>query len=352
MSEKQEKMILEKAKDLALNMIINGEFKQCKKCKQLKPLDEFYVDGSIKGLYRKSTCKDCYAEIRKVERPAYYKEKGSLLAVDDREYSNADLTLHNYKEPLTPTPNGYGYMGTITSTNDGKYIQCHICGKLYANLGGHLYAAHKMLAKTYKKEFGLEFNTALISEQERMHLKTSTLSYIKTLTDEEKEAFKMRAKQAWLEGRLQHKTTKGTKERLETKNKKGSCPDQVLSKLREVAVDIGHRPSKREFIAHEHSQRYVHLIYKLFGDWHTAIELAGLKGMSGKLVETKKELNDMELLEMVRDFVLRTREKPTKSDFNREILPSYSLYIERFGSIQQALKEAEVDSILERGEEC
>lgn len=345
---KEEAKLQEMAHEIALNMLINGDVRQCKKCKQVKPLDSFYKNYGVKGTV-KNECKDCYAERRKVARPNYYKNKGSLLAVEDREYQDTDLTLHNYKEPLTPVPDGFGYYGTITSTNDGRYIQCHICGKLYANLGGHLYAAHKMGARAYKDQFGLKYTSALISEQERMHLKTKSLEWVKTLTEEQKKEFIAKQKEAYQSYGKAKRDRKGQppEEKLEQKNEKGSCPDQVLAKIKEVADDLGHTPSKLEFIESQGSQRYVHLAYKLFGSWTLALELAGLKAGDRKLIRAEgKDYTPEQLLESLRDFAIQHGEKPTKSDFKRGVLPPYPRYIEVFGSLASAYREAELSEIL------
>jgi len=335
--------IEEQAHEMALNMLINGDVKQCRNCKQVKPLEDFYKSSRN---YSKTVCKDCYNEKRKVQRKSY--GDTPILAVADREYQEADLTLHNYKEPLTKVPDGFGYMGTITSTNDGNYIQCHICGRLYANMGGHLYAAHKMTAREYKDMFGLKYTSALISENERMRLKKKSLDWLKKLTDEEKEAYIAKHKEAYYEkGRAKRAKTGQPKEKLEQKNEKGSCPDQVLAKIRQVADEMGRTPSKAEFIAHLGSQRFVHLAYKLFGSWTLAVELAGLTPKSKELSKDYKRYDDGELLSSLRDFALQNGVEPTKSDFNRGVLPPYPLYVERFGSLPKAYIEAELSDILE-----
>lgn len=344
----EQQKIEELATEMALNMLINGGVKVCKKCKIGKPLSEYYPEKKTADKH-KNTCKDCYNELRKEnadKNRTYYKNHGSLLAVADREYEEADLTLHNYKEPLTPVSDGYGYFGTIKSTNDGKYIQCHICGKLYANLGGHLYRTHKISGHSYKERFGLKFTSQLISEQERMHLKTKTIEYLKSLTEEQKEEYAKKQREVYYKyGVAKRNRHKNTKEKLEQKNEKGTCPDQILDKIREVAKSLGRTPSKRDFIVHEKSQRYVHLVYKTFGSWPKAIDAAGLK-RNGNLLEVKEEYDNITLLDNLRDFVVRTGELPSKSDFKREILPPLPIYIEKFGSLQLAFSEAGLNEIM------
>lgn len=44
---------------------------------------------------------------------------------------------------------------------------CKICGKKFQHLGSHITKAHKITAREYKQEFGLDLNYPLISEEVR-----------------------------------------------------------------------------------------------------------------------------------------------------------------------------------------
>lgn len=50
--------------------------------------------------------------------------------------------------------------GVIQKDAEGKII-CHICGKSYNVLGGHIRGTHHMTIKEYKEQFGLCNNTHL-----------------------------------------------------------------------------------------------------------------------------------------------------------------------------------------------
>lgn len=43
-------------------------------------------------------------------------------------------------------------------------LRCKLCGKFYKHLGSHIYHRHKITAKEYKIRFGLNINTALITD--------------------------------------------------------------------------------------------------------------------------------------------------------------------------------------------
>lgn len=264
------------------------------------------------------------------------------------EYKFEELTLMNYKEPLTPVRGGYGYYGAITGTLDSQFIQCHICGKLFVNLGFHIAHAHKMKGREYKDQFGLAYSTALLSEAERERTKTRTIEWLRNMTDEERERFKDKSKEALRKWRLEHIDGPRVQPeiQLETKNKRGTCPDQLLAKIIEVSESVGHTPSKAEFISECGTQRYIHLIYKVFGSWKEALEILGMEqkphGKGGY-----RRYEDDELLEYLRQFAEANHKVPTHTDFKRGLLPGYKVYTRRFGSIEEARVQAGVYDYVE-----
>jgi len=253
------------------------------------------------------------------------------------DYNEDDLTLHNYKEPLTKVEGGFGFYGTLISTKDGNYIQCHICGKLVQHLASHAFMGHKVKSREYKERFGLAYTTALISETERNRLKQATLDYIKGLTEEEKREFSERRRLAWAR-MLRNRNKAGQPlKTLETANKRGTCPDQLLEEIKKVKEALGRTPSKKEFIAHVGTQRHVHLIYKVFGSWKAALEILGMeqKKKTHKGFR-RKQYTDEELLNYLKVFYKTNGKIPTQTDFYRNLLPSYGTYTRRYGSISNA----------------
>lgn len=266
----------------------------------------------------------------------YSNEKGVV-------YDESQLTLHNYKEPLSPVDKGYGYYGTISATNDGMYIQCHICGGLYENLGSHLKAKHQLSGKEYKERFGLAFMSALVSENYRNENTKRSLLWWNSLSEKEKNHYKKKSRE---NGRL--KSTPQQKQTLEALNKNGTCPAQLLEKIKEVAVTLGHTPSKKEFIATTGTQRYVHLIYKTFGSWTNAVEATGQipkdknHGKGGY-----RHYEDEELLDYLASFARDNGRVPSYSDFYRNLLPTLAVYERRWGNLENARQEAGVYEILD-----
>lgn len=258
-------------------------------------------------------------------------------------YDESQITLHNYKEPLSPVEKGFGYYGTISATVDGMYIQCHICGGLFENLGSHLKAKHSLTGKEYKERFGLAFMSALVSENYRNENTKRSLLWWNSLTESERDKYKKKSRE---NARL--KDTPQQKQTLETLNKNGTCPAQLLEKIKEVAETLGHTPSKKEFIATTGTQRYVHLIYKTFGSWTNAVEATGhtpkdkLHGRGGY-----RHYEDNELLDYLANFATKHHRVPSYSDFYRNLLPTLSVYERRWGNLENARQAAGVYEILE-----
>lgn len=253
-------------------------------------------------------------------------------------------TVKNYKEPLKVVPKGegFGYLGAVTVTKDGNGVQCHICGKFYMQLSGHLIHAHKIKTSDYKEKFEIAYDTPLTCDNYREVLKLSMLEKIKQMTPEQKAEYLERAKLAHKEFREKMKHT--LKLRLETKNKRGTCPDQLVDQIRKCAHKLGRTPTKPEFIAWAGTQRYIHKIYETFGSWTKAVEIAGFSVPDPTSQKGKKKgkISEDELLEYLYVFYETTGKSPTATDFVSHDLPNYQLYINKFGSISRARELAGV----------
>lgn len=250
------------------------------------------------------------------------------------------LTISHYKEPLKAVEKGkgYGYYGALLSTVDGEKIQCHICGKLYQALHAHVKATHNMSAHKYKEKFGLAYLTSLVSEKQREKNKMVFLNWMKSLTPEQKEAWFKRRQEDVKKSRGKRKHGQ-PKLQLESYNKRGTCPDQVLAKIQEVVDKLGRVPSLYEFVAECGTQRYKHLIFKIFGSWKNALKMLNMKPKDPNKGGFKK-YTDEELIEYLRIYTEAHRQMPTYSDFKRSLLPGYEIYLNRFGSMEEARKIA------------
>ncbi len=256
------------------------------------------------------------------------------------------VTISHYKEPLLEIPEGkgFGYYGCLLGTPDGEKVMCAICGGLFRNLAMHVYQTHDMRVREYREQFQLERQTALISETYRQEMKERTLAYMASLSPEGLAAMKENAKAAYKVWRAKNPNSQ-FKERLEAKNKKGTCPDQLIAKIKEIAASLRHTPTLAEFITETGGQRFKHLIYATFGSWSNALKIAELTP-EPKKVSKWKRYTDEQLLEYLSLYAREHNKIPTATDCKRGFLPYYEVYKRHFGSFPRARDLAGIASIL------
>lgn len=255
------------------------------------------------------------------------------------QYNNEFLIFTNYKEPLVEIKPGlgFGYYGALLVTEDKTKLQCHICGKLFADVGTHARQAHKISVIEYREQFKLAKKTALLSEKERNARKQRFIDYLGTLSKEELERRKQKAIENW-----KHKGSYQPKISLETKNKRGSCPDQCLAKIKEVADKIGKVPSLNEFVKVCKTQKYKHWIIDTFGSWNEALKLLNYDVKEKDGLSNGRKYRDEELLGYLYSYYKMNKKVPTATDWKRNLLPSKGTYIRHFGSINKARELADI----------
>lgn len=258
-----------------------------------------------------------------------------------REYDGDILLYENYKEPLKPIEKnkGYGYYGTLAMTADRDFIQCHICGNLYMNLGVHL-RLHKVTARRYREIYGLSDSTALLSEPQREKMQAAAVSRRELSTP---------GLPIWLQeynkkvqtGEVVHHGNNGRNGWvLEKRNKEGTCPDQVLEKIRELADSMGRMPTSEEFDKH-YEKRYMSAIIYQHGSWTEAVHKLG-KRTAAELRQPDSE----QLLEDLRAFQKKHKRIPMTSDFNRGLLRDKGVYHRLFGTLNNARIEAGMNAVI------
>jgi hypothetical protein len=255
------------------------------------------------------------------------------------EADGYNIIYENYKDPLKPIEKtkGFGYYGTLAMTEDKKYVQCHVCGKLFASLSGHI-RQHNLTGKEYKEHFQLMTSTALVSEEVReIRIKNSLKLSTKTgYTELPIHLAEYNRKVQ--SGEIKHKGSNSWK--LERRNKEGICPDQVLEKIKDLEEILGRTPTLEEFRSHYHN-RYIKAIQYQHGSYLKAVAKAGLRS-AYSLRHPDKE----SLVSELRAFYERYGRVPMTSDFKREMLRDRGVYIRAFGSLNNARVEAGLDAIL------
>lgn len=293
------------------------------------------------GPYPK-TCEECLRENR-LSRSRYY---------EDTAYAPDEIEFGNYKEPLSAFKGGkvgkknfregYGYKGVLMYSKERDRVQCHLCGLMFRSITeSHTLHIHGITIKEYRKLTGLADTTRLIGEGTREKLiKNYNIRPMVPIKDRP-EDFKISKKTLV----ASNKRRAGTKIRMETKNKRGSCPEQLLAKIRDLREELGRTPSRRDFQM-KHKGRFMGTIYATFGSWRNAVKKAGYKPVS----QVKKEkYSDERLLEYMQEFYDIHKRSPRSSDFRRGLLPDTKVYIKRFGSLNNARIEAGVPVLVPLG---
>lgn len=264
------------------------------------------------------------------------------MKLKDLKKETQFLTLKHYKEPLLAIPKskGYGYYGAISVTINGEKMQCHICGKLYFNVASHARQAHKTSPKDYRERFKLQYTTSLISEVERDRMKQTALKYFVSIPAKERVEMRRKAMIGLKKWRKSHIRNQ-PKETLESKNKKGTCPDQLLAKIIEVSKKLGATPTLAQFIEQTGGQRYKHLVFKVFGSWNEALKRAKLVREEKRPHIYKRYTTD-ELLDYLSLYYQENNRIPTATDCKRGLIPEYGTYQRRFGSMVKARELANI----------
>ena len=107
----------------------------------------------VKKMYLK--CDDCGKEN---ERVTYYKAFDAILC--------EPCCVKWKKHPIQKNIPSYGEMAF---DDEGKVI-CHICGRAYNMLSQHIKQSHGINSAEYRKKFGLDKKTKLVSDKQHKRL--------------------------------------------------------------------------------------------------------------------------------------------------------------------------------------
>lgn len=146
---------------------------------------------------------------------------------------SGQVYFYNYKEPLMPFKEGFGFRGALIHDEKSDQIQCHFCGGWFDILGHHLHKEHNMNVAEYKKQVGLNTKTSLISETHRALLISKGL---------EKRLKNLRPNKGHTkESRLKISATL-RENRAEMQNIHNTCPEQLLERLTALYNKLGRTP--------------------------------------------------------------------------------------------------------------
>lgn len=261
-------------------------------------------------------------------------KKGEVLS---RE---TDSIIGNYKEPLTNTPNGYGYMGALVYDKNEEFTQCHVCGYFFRWLPFHVKRAHGISSKDYRDAFRLSRRTSLLATNTRTAvIQASTFTNWTQERWNEHKAMLARTRQERCE-RLTRSNKAGLSQQpksLEAKNVEGRCPAQLLDKIKTLAEEIGRTPKRREF-AKKYGSGYEQSVKHTFGSWNEAVRILGFEpNKPGKMTYTHESL-----LRILWNFYMTYDREPRSCDIRTYKLPSLDVYRKFFGTFTEAKIQAGV----------
>lgn len=312
------------------------------------------------------------------------------------EYEQApsgSVSIYNYKEPFMDFLGGFGFQGALLFDTVSDKIQCHFCGEWFENLSAHIVREHNMRASEYKDHVGLLQTTALINEAHRAKLIASGL-------DKRMANLRPGGKKTEAEKEKIRDTLKENGKRRENQNLHGTCPAQLVDRLRKMYDKNDGEMNTHTDNKYDHLCQQIRLVYGKDG-MKQACTMAGIpyrtpgstmkweksrqaryeetvkfyfdfyqkekrmptyKDMKPKMrnrtakygrkdIESKvaslliqhgvslkryRYTND-QLLDFLKNFEKKHSRKPSYSDARRGLLPSLSTYIYRFKGWQKAL---------------
>lgn len=243
-----------------------------------------------------------------------------------------DVWYSDYKEPLQDSPTGFGKIGAIGKSLDGR-LECHYCGEFFNNLGAHAAKAHKVPAKQYKDELGLLRGSALVSEQTRQL--NSAVMLRRRLTGEiVSPSLEVRRRVASLGGLAGGSGTR----KPEALNKTGRCYDQVLATAKSILRKHG-RVTESRLRARGIQTRTVAMY---FGSWSEFLHAVG----DTPIRRSGLHWTDGQLITALRSLAQEIGHTPTVSDQRRYGIPSRHTYEDHFGSWHEALRRAGIQPLI------
>lgn len=234
----------------------------------------------------------------------------------------------DYKEPFEQLEGGVpGHpVGVVLKADDGKLL-CAYCGKTYDNLALHTYNAHGMTARQYKEEVGLLKKSALVSEEVRRKMIRTGL---RRMASGELKISPGTGRNA------PRPSTRGKKHaqwKPESLNLTGRCYLQVMTIARAITKENGGRLTWKALHQVGIGKKLVRAYFGSLGE---------LQRVSGSVVHGEVPQN-ADLLSALRSIADTLGRAPSYSDLRRYGLPSSSTWRARFGTLEEACRQAGLD---------
>lgn len=309
--------------------------KKCQRC------NKTYTQKSGKGSTRAKYCYKCRPLVRKEQMK---KSESKRFEFENPIAQDDQVLYYGYKEPLKKYEKGFGYIGVVSYSKEKDKVQCHICGRMFRNVGSHSALNHKISAEKYKEMIGLGQNTALVGEGTRTLLITAHKDIPSfSQKGKSKKQIVSHMKKMSKNGVTKGKGSRKSSWTLERRNEEGLCPDQLIDRIIKLTEKLGERPTAKQY-AEEYGS--FSSIITVYGTWNKALEIAGIDTYTK---EKGMRSDPQYLLENMRMFYQKYERTPRQSDMRRGLLPNHQIYNKVFGTLNRARQLAGIPVLLRVG---
>lgn len=258
--------------------------------------------------------------------------------------SYSKVNTIGYKDPMQKVDNGFGYYGALTQTNDGEFVQCHICGYYFASLGAHVRTNHGINPRDYKLTYGLRITEGMLSP---VQLKKAQDNYNK-YAHKTRAEFAAMSKMAGISIKAKGYQAGGNQWTAQSRNEKGNCKEQTLAKIKSLGERMGGYPTMSRFLI-EYGKGQQSVVNYWFGSWDNALKIAGFKTYREKQ-EADRQNYALQTLGKIRDFFDQHGRTPLFSDFRGSSdMPDPTTIMRNYGTLNEARKQAGVPQLIHKG---
>lgn len=241
-------------------------------------------------------------------------KRGTRKIMEYEDAPSGSVMLYNYKEPFMKFEEGFGFQGVLLFDTTDDRVQCHLCGEWYGMLAHHLKREHALTTSEYKSKVGLRHNTALLGEKVRA-------SFIANGLESRKRNL---ANRVWT-GHTPESRAKISASllanRTENQNKHGTCPEQLLQRIRDKYLELGRQPLIDEVPGHE-------TIKKIHGSWTDACRAAGIEYID-RTHEKKNSYTEAGVIAWILNFAEEKGHLPSRMDARRAGKRTMTVMVER-----------------------
>jgi hypothetical protein len=232
--------------------------------------------------------------------------------------------------PLFEMDGGFGYLGVVRRNRVLDVIQCHICGKWYANLTPHISRIHEMSVRAYKMRYQLPIKFPLISRRLSMTISKNS-SKPEALERLKRDLPKLLAASHGKRGRRNSRRMlrNYSRQNLSFQNKRGICERQIEDRYVGISEVLGCEPSWPWLNKNEPSLHGI--IQRRYGTFNR------FKKLRGFVITPRSRLwSERALISKIRMVAKHLHRIPRSGDF-RVGSPNYQTFLYRFGSWNRAL---------------